>query len=109
MRLALLGLAIANIFIFHAIFAERATSVTKIGDSTLIRGHGATILVGVGKDASILRALGSALPFYIKKIDVVVLTDAKAGGMPFIRQRYKIGAVAHKGDRILVHGTELSY
>ena len=76
----------------------------------LVRYNRVTVLIDTGNDASILRALGTALPFGTRHIDVLVLTDtgaAQIGGLPFIRERYTIGAIAHPGDRVTIDGVEL--
>lgn len=95
-------LIVANIFVYHAIFAQHVLTVKslevgpadKLGSVILVRGvSGATILVDTGPDASILRALGTALPPWQRKIDVVVLTSTKrsaTGGLQDVLHHYKV-------------------
>lgn len=114
---ALIGAAllIGNIVVWRAAFASRALAVRELsagkGVATLVRTpQRATILIDTGSDASILRALGTALPFYTRRIDVVVLTSDHVnmrGGLPFVLSRYNVGAVARAGDRITINGAEL--
>ncbi|MBU6321194.1 MAG: hypothetical protein KGI78_00300 [Patescibacteria group bacterium] len=67
------------------------------GSASLVRlPNGRVVLVGAGKDASIARALGEALPFWGRHIDALVLPDesaAVAGGAPFVLARYRVGAL----------------
>ncbi len=92
-------LLIANIQIYRTIFAPRVLEMQTLdvgkGDATLVRmQNGATILIDTGPDASILRALGSALPPWQRKIDIVILTGTKKsviGGLPDVLNRYTVG------------------
>ncbi len=95
----LLILLAANVSFYQTIFAPRALEVTVLevgkGNVTLVRApNGATILINTGPDASILRALGAALPPWQRRIDAVILTSNKktsTGGLPDVLARYKIG------------------
>ncbi len=94
----LLILVAANISLYRTLFASRALEVRALdvgkGDATLVRmQNGATILIDIGPDASILRALGSALPPWQRKIDIVILTGTKksvVGGLPDVLNRYTV-------------------
>jgi len=88
----------ANFFIYREILAPRVLEVTALevgkGDATLVQtSDKKTILIDTGPDASILRALGTALPPWQRTIDAVILTNAKknfAGGLPDVLNRYKV-------------------
>lgn len=67
------------------------------GDSVLIvTPTGSTILIDGGPDASVLKELGRVLPFWLRQLDLVILThvhdDHLAGLIPIIN-RYKIKQV----------------
>ncbi len=104
------GLLLANVSLYRAIFAPHALQVRVLdvgkGDATLVRTpDGATLLIDTGPDASILRALGTALPPWQRTIDAVILTNAKkpsAGGLPDVLSRYRVAQrVALAGSRRL--------
>jgi len=102
------GLVAGNVVVYKTVFAPHVLQVKTFaagkGIATLVRTpSGATVLIDTGSDASILRALGMELPFSQRHIDVVILTGSHAsstGGLPFVQARYRIGAVAHTGDRV---------
>lgn len=95
-------LIVANIFVYCAIFAQHILTVKdlevgpadKRGSAILVRSvSGATILIDAGPDASILRALGTTLPPWQRKIDAVILTSTKrsaTGGLQDVLNHYKI-------------------
>ena len=97
--LLLLILIAANVSIYRMVFAPQMLEVRVLdvgkGDATLVRApNGATILIDTGPDASILRALGTALPPWQRKIDAVILTSTKksaVGGLPDVFRRYTVG------------------
>lgn len=64
------------------------------GDSILIvTPHGQTILIDGGPDASVLKKLGTVLPFWLRKIDLVILThahDDHLAGLIDVLKRYQI-------------------
>lgn len=67
------------------------------GDAALIQTpHGKTILIDGGPtDKSILRRLGEELPFWQKKIDMVILShphDDHYGGLAAVFRRYEVAA-----------------
>ncbi len=67
------------------------------GDSFLIRSpNGQNIIVDGGPDKKMIQQLGRALPFWDKKIDLVVLTHADAdhlsGLLPLVEQ-YKVDSI----------------
>jgi hypothetical protein len=100
-RLALLALILlllgVNAYVYGAIFAP---AVIRVEPLALSKGHatlvllpaGHTILINTGPDASIVRALGGALPPWQRHIDALFLSSNKAdaGGESFIRERYSV-------------------
>jgi beta-lactamase superfamily II metal-dependent hydrolase len=95
-----------NISVYREIFAPRVLRITILdvgekGNATLVRDpNGATLLIDTGPDASILRALGEALPEWQKTIDAVVLTSATAAaakGLPDVLTRYQVSALIRAG------------
>ena len=97
----------ANIDIYKTVFAPRVLEVEVLpigkGDAILARApSGTTLLIDTGADASILRALGAALPEWQRHIDAVVLTSENAvssGALPEVMQRYRIGTLLRSGTR----------
>lgn len=116
-----LGLAIlisANVSIYRATLAPRALEVIvlaagKKGSAALVRTQsGMVILVNAGPDASILRALGDALPPWQRRLDAVVLTGAASalgGGLPDVERRYRVGSVIRAGDSRVPYGAVLAF
>jgi len=110
-------LLVANFLIYRATLASRVLTVSVLevgekGNATLVRTpSGASILVDTGSDASILRALGTALPPWQRKIDVVVLTSAKAsatGGLPDVMNHYHIPTPVHFGTVDFPYGARIA-
>lgn len=108
------GLIIANILVYRAIFAPRVLQVSILevgkGDAILIRTpNNKTLLVDAGPDASILRALGTALPEWQREIDAIALTGSKTaetGGLPEVINKYHVQTILHFGTDIS-YGTSL--
>lgn len=106
------GLVVGNIFIYRALLIPPLLRVSVFeagkGHATLLRTpRGETILIDTGSDASILRSLGTALPFWQRDIDAVVLTSATAnstGGLPDIQHRYTIKNSVYFGSTSLATG-----
>lgn len=106
----------ANIFIYRAVVAPHMvkTSVLAVGKSHAIliqSPNGKTILVDTGSDASILRALGSTLPMWQRRIDAVILTGTKSslvGGLSDVTNRYHVSTLTHIGDAATPYGTSLT-
>ncbi len=71
------------------------------GDAILIEApNGNQMLIDGGPNKSVLRGLGRHLPWYDRFIDVVVATHPDAdhvGGLPFVLERFKVGAVLEPG------------
>lgn len=112
------GLIAANISVYKALFTPRVLEVRVLsvgkGDATLVRTPGGkTLLIDAGPDASILRALGSALPMWQKYIDAIILTSPKTpfvGGLPEVESRYHISTpVIHIGDAAAPYGASFAF
>src|SRR3989344_5102880 len=96
------GLIVGNVNVYRAIFAEPVLTVTvlsvgpadKAGHAVLLRSpSGKTVLVDTGPDASILRALGSTLPLWKRRLDAAILTSTKkafTGGLPDAPSRFRV-------------------
>jgi len=108
-------LLVANFFIYRDILAPRVLTVSVLevgkGDATLVQTpSGKTILIDAGPDASILRALGVALPLWQRRIDGVILTSAKAGaigGLPDVINRYRAPTPVRFGNANVPYGAHL--
>ena len=107
----------ANIFVYRTTVAPRVLKVSVLevgkGNAILIQSPSEkTFLIDVGPDASILRALGEALPMWQRNIDAVILTGTKnsfVGGLPEVENRYRVGALMHFGDAVVPYGTSLTF
>jgi beta-lactamase superfamily II metal-dependent hydrolase len=101
----LLGvLLVADALIGKFLWAPRAFSVRVLAPGAVLvtAPSGRTLLYGAGKDASILRALGAALPYGDRRIDIVVEAApaaAEAGGLPSVLARYQVGMLLSAGER----------
>ena len=90
-------LIVGNIFLYTSLFTPTGLRISlleagKEGGVVLLRTpDNGTILFNTGPDASILRALGTELSPWQRKIDAIVLTAASAatiGGLPYVLERY---------------------
>ena len=94
-------LIFANVSLYQTIFAPPLLEVHIFdvgkGDATLVRTpSGKTLLIDAGPDASVLRALGSALPMWQRSLDAVILTSevhGSTGGLPAVTERYRIKSI----------------
>lgn len=128
-----LVLLVANVSIYRAIFAPRVLAVSVLdvgeaktagggspdptnagsrGDAILVHApNSRTLLIDTGPDASILRALGTALPMWQRRIDAVILTSANTGatgGLPEVTSRYRIPTPVRFGTSAVPYGTRLA-
>jgi beta-lactamase superfamily II metal-dependent hydrolase len=95
--------AAGNILVYRDIFTPTALTVSVLsvgkGDATFVQTpSGKTLLIDTGPDASILRALGSALPFWQRSIDAVLITNqsaGSAGGLTEVQSLYHILNLIH--------------
>lgn len=107
----------ANVSLYRVLFAPRALEVSVLdvvkGNAVLVRTPGGmTVLVNVGPDASILRALGGALPPWRRRIDAVILTSTKAssvGGLPAVESRYRVSTIVRAGATAVPYGASLTF
>jgi glyoxylase-like metal-dependent hydrolase (beta-lactamase superfamily II) len=109
-------LLVANFLVYQAILAPQVLKVTVLevgkGDATLVRTpSGKTLLIDTGSDASILRALGTALPEWERHIDAIALTSEKAGatgGLPDVMSHYRVPTPIRFGTATVPYGTRLT-
>lgn len=95
---ALVLLLIADTYLAIRFFAPRTLEVSylDVGNGTAALVHapsGAVILINGGPDASILRELGTSLPFWKRSIAAVISTSARAAdrsGLTDVFVRYRI-------------------
>ena len=119
--LLFVGLIFANVSVYRAIFAPRALTVTvlavgpagKESRATLVKSPGGgMLLIDTGPDASILRALGSALPMWQRNIDAVILTSSaagSAGGLPVVQSHYHVSKIIRVGDIFTPYGSSFTF
>lgn len=71
------------------------------GDSILIKAPaGQRILIDGGPDKSVLRQLGRVLPFWERRIDLMILThphDDHVGGLLEVLKRYRVEKILYTG------------
>lgn len=111
------GLVAGNISIYNAIFAPRILQISILdvekGDAILVRTpNRKTLLIDTGPNASILRALGTALPEWQRHIDAIALTSEKTssvGGLPDVASRYRIPIPIRFGTETVPYGTRLAF
>jgi len=107
---------VANFFIYRDIFAPQTLTVSVLevgkGNATLVRTPSRkTILIDTGPDASILRALGMALPPWQRRIDAIILTGEKSGmtgGLSDVMNRYRIPTPTRFGTFDFPYGARLA-
>lgn len=110
-------LAAANVSLYQTLLApdELTLSVLEAGKGTAVLARtpsGATVLFDAGPDASILRALGEALPPWRRRIDAVVLTSDKkmsVGGLPDVESRYRPSVGIRVGGQAVPYGSPLVF
>ena len=108
--------AAGNIYIYQTIFESRVLEVSILevgrGDAILVRTpNDKTILVDAGPNASILRALGTALPEWQRRIDIIALTSEKVaavGGLTDVMNRYHVTTQTHFGTADIPYGTRFT-
>ena len=100
----LLGLLFLVIIFFYS--HQKLTEVDFLdvgqGDAALIKiAKGKTILIDGGPDNLVLKRLGENLPFFKRKIDLVILShshDDHVIGLLEILYRYKIDTIIYVDD-----------
>lgn len=110
-------LALTNALVWRAVETpgELQAQVLDVGkgDAILVRTpDNKVVLLDAGPDASILRALGAALPYGERRIDALIELSAlhsAVGGVPEVEERYTIGrfyraGALQRGDRLALGG-----
>jgi beta-lactamase superfamily II metal-dependent hydrolase len=125
-------LVAANVSIYRTIFAPHALEVSVLdvgkaipakggspdpakagmrGSAVLVRTpSNMLVLIDTGPDASVLRALGAALPPWRRHIDAVILTGTKAssvGGLPEVESRYRVSTLVRIGGDAAPYGSSI--
>ena len=106
--LILAALVIAAVFVWSTVFASPTEEKIKIdffdvgqGEALFIDApNGNQVLVDGGPSDVILNKLGSALPFFDRKIELVILTHPDAdhlSGLIEVLKRYEVGEVLETG------------
>lgn len=102
------GIAAAGLVLAGIYWHDQSDTTLRViffdigqGDSALVRtpSH-QNILIDAGPDTSVLSKLGAALPFYDRRIDLVILTHCHAdheGGLAAVLERYDVGKVIWSG------------
>lgn len=98
---AIVVLAAASMIIWYVLSQEEprgllTVKMFKAGAALIQAPSGRWILIDGGADDSVLRELGSTIPFYDRSIDMVVMieqTPAKAGGLAGVLDRYVVGTM----------------
>ena len=95
----LVFISIANSFVFSTISNSFVLTFLDVGqgDSILIKTPGGKyILIDGGEDEKVLEQLGKKLPFWNKKIDIVIGTHADSdhiGGLVYVIEKYDVKEV----------------
>ena len=101
-------LFLAVIFIWYAVIKESRSGELRVyflnigqGDAIFIDApSGNQMLIDGGPNKSVLSELGKILPFYDRKIDVLVATHPDQdhiAGLSYILDRYKVGDILEPG------------
>ncbi len=113
----LLALGVANYTIYRSVLTPPRTTVSVFsagkGTVALVRDpSGRTLLIDTGSDASILRDLGTALPYWQRSLDAVVLSSdkvAQTGGLPILQERYRVARLFSAGTETFPYGAPLMF
>ena len=117
----LCALIVANIFVYRTVSAPRAFEVLVFevgkGRAVLVQSpSGRTLLVDAGTSAAVLRTLGTALSYWQRSLDAVILTSGDARSASGLRDiqnsyhnSYHIGRIASFGGKDLPYGTSLLF
>jgi len=106
--LVLAALVVAAVFVWSAVFASPTDEKVKVdffdvgqGDALLIDApNNNQVLIDGGPSDAILNKLGSALPFFDRKIELVILTHPDSdhlSGLIEVLKRYEVGEVLETG------------
>lgn len=102
-------LAVICGFVWYAILKETRNGLTVYalnigqGDAIFIEAqNGNQILIDGGPNKKILEELGKVMPFYDRKIDVLILThphEDHLNGLIDVLKNYKVGTVLESGNK----------
>jgi beta-lactamase superfamily II metal-dependent hydrolase len=106
-RILFVVLLIGTLSVYREILAPPLLEVRVLdvgkGSAILVKSpSGKTLLIDTGPDASILRALGSALPMWQRRLDAVIITSpakSAAGGLPEVTIRYRVHTLIRSATR----------
>lgn len=101
-------LLLANALVWYVVWRETPKGILTVafldvgqGDAIYIEApNGNQTLVDGGSGRQVLRALGEAMPFYDRSLDVLIATHPDAdhiGGLPFVLDRFAVGTVFEPG------------
>ncbi len=110
-------LILATFIIAYAVIREEYQGELTVaflnvgqGDAIFIESPtGVQVLVDGGRDGTVLRELGKAMPFYDRSLDVVIATHPDAdhiGGLLPVLKRYKVGYILRPGVQSDTPATE---
>lgn len=100
----LIACLVGNIYVYSMLLTSQKLAVHVLahekGIASLLvqESTGDTLLINTGKDASILRDIGSKLPPWKRTLDALFLTDTNgpaATNLPIILDRYPTGIVLY--------------
>ena len=101
-------LGVATFFVWYEVLAREGPGVLTVafldvgqGDAIFIEApNGSQVLIDGGVGMSVVRALGSIMPWHDRSIDVVIATHPDLdhiGGLPEVLARYDVGMVLESG------------
>ncbi len=101
-------IGIATFFVWYEVLARERAGILTVafldvgqGDAIFIEApNGAQVLIDGGKGMSVVRALGSVMPWHDRSIDVVIATHPDLdhiGGLTEVLARYDVGMVLEAG------------
>lgn len=106
-------LTIANVFTWYAVFREDRQGILTVsflnvgqGDAIFIDApNGNQILLDGGPDKSVLRELGSVMPFYDRSIDLLALSHPHSdhlAGLSDVLSRYSVLGFISSGTKVKI-------
>lgn len=106
-------LILGNMYLYGSLFSinDLKVSILRVGKEEKIvlvqTPDRKTILINTGPDASILRALGTALPPWQRTLDAVVLTESSATaakGLSAVAEHYHVLTPPQKRKNLQIDG-----
>jgi competence protein ComEC len=107
LKLIILGLILlGSIILFCLVSGDKRTEIDFLdvgqGDSSLIKlPNDEVILIDGGPDNLVLKRLGENLPFYKRRLDLIILShphDDHIMGLLEIIKRYEVGVIIYVGE-----------